>query len=140
MSLPSALRHSRRCRKVPLLRLMTKIWAGHPTQGIATPTSPGAQESCKATGLGPIDHFASRGAFILGRRKSGDTWMRRLGTVNHCLSATVRLALLLLLGVLSSARAGLPPGWTDTDIGTPGDAGSASDTNGQWTVSGGGVD
>jgi hypothetical protein len=47
---------------------------------------------------------------------------------------------MFLLAGLPPARAGLPPGWSDTDIGTPADAGSASDNNGGWTVSGGGAD
>ena len=38
------------------------------------------------------------------------------------------------------ARAGLPPGWSDTDIGAPSDAGSASVNSGAWTISGGGAD
>jgi len=38
------------------------------------------------------------------------------------------------------ARAALPSGWSDADIGSPGSAGSAGDTNGGWTVSGGGAD
>ena len=55
-------------------------------------------------------------------------------------SAPVLLALMFFLAGLPPARAGLPPGWSDTDIGTPADAGSASDNNGAWTVSGGGAD
>ena len=35
---------------------------------------------------------------------------------------------------------GLPPGWTDSDIGTPGVAGSATFTSGTFTVNGGGAD
>ncbi len=38
------------------------------------------------------------------------------------------------------AKADLPVGWSDADIGTPGLAGSAADTNGNWTVTGGGAD
>ncbi len=38
------------------------------------------------------------------------------------------------------ALAGLPTGWTDVDTGSPSTAGSASDTNGGWTVAGGGGD
>jgi hypothetical protein len=34
----------------------------------------------------------------------------------------------------------LPGGWTDSDIGSPGKAGSAAYTNGGWTVKGGGAD
>jgi hypothetical protein len=34
----------------------------------------------------------------------------------------------------------VPPGWSDTDIGSPADAGSASYLNSEWTVSGGGAD
>jgi regulation of enolase protein 1 (concanavalin A-like superfamily) len=39
-----------------------------------------------------------------------------------------------------TAWAGLPSGWSDADIGSPGLAGSASDVNGDWTVTGGGSD
>jgi hypothetical protein len=56
------------------------------------------------------------------------------------LDTPVLLALMFFLAGLPPARAGLPPGWSDTDIGSPVDAGSASDNNGAWTVSGGGVD
>jgi hypothetical protein len=56
------------------------------------------------------------------------------------LNAPVLLALMFFIAGLPPARAGLPPGWSDTDIGTPADAGSASDNNGAWTVSGGGAD
>jgi len=35
---------------------------------------------------------------------------------------------------------GLPSGWTDQDIGTPGLAGSASFSNGTFAVNGGGSD
>ena len=48
------------------------------------------------------------------------------------------LSVLLLLA--PGAQAALPSGWTDADIGSPGQAGSAGDTNGGWTVSGGGGD
>ncbi|HEY5041370.1 MAG TPA: chitobiase/beta-hexosaminidase C-terminal domain-containing protein [Verrucomicrobiae bacterium] len=47
---------------------------------------------------------------------------------------------LLLLPVAEPVLAGLPPGWTDADIGSPGMAGSAGYTNGNWTVTGGGSD
>ncbi|MGO8741111.1 MAG: hypothetical protein ACLQUR_01775 [Limisphaerales bacterium] len=50
---------------------------------------------------------------------------------------------LLILGLLSGGRtawAALPPGWSDADIGSPGLAGSATFTNGLWTVTGGGGD
>ena len=56
------------------------------------------------------------------------------------LDSAALLGLLFYLGCLSPAMANLPPGWSDTDIGAPAVAGSASDTNGGWTVSGGGVD
>jgi hypothetical protein len=36
--------------------------------------------------------------------------------------------------------ASLPAGWSDDDIGSPGLTGSASYTNGNWTVTGGGAD
>lgn len=41
---------------------------------------------------------------------------------------------------LGPAWADLPPGWTDADIGSPAQAGSAAATNGLWTVAGGGAD
>ncbi len=49
-----------------------------------------------------------------------------------------------LLGIClawgSYANGALPGGWLDTDIGSPGLAGSASYNNGTWSVSGGGKD
>ena len=39
-----------------------------------------------------------------------------------------------------SQGGGLPPGWSDTDVGTPGQAGSASFNSGTFTVNGGGAD
>ena len=50
------------------------------------------------------------------------------------------LFLTFLLAVPHFAKAGLPAGWSDTDIGAPADAGSASYANGLWTVAGGGAD
>ena len=46
----------------------------------------------------------------------------------------------ILLPLTEPAWAVLPPGWTDSDIGSPGLAGSAGYTNGNWTVTGGGSD
>ncbi|SPE51531.1 PA14 domain protein [Verrucomicrobia bacterium] len=46
----------------------------------------------------------------------------------------------MLLVVAGPGWAALPPGWSDADIGSPGLAGSAGDTNGLWTVAGGGSD
>jgi hypothetical protein len=51
----------------------------------------------------------------------------------------VACILFLLVG-LSPAKAALPPSWSDTDIGAPAQPGSASATNGAWTVAGGGAD
>src|SRR3974390_3532861 len=48
--------------------------------------------------------------------------------------------LLLELAAAGSAFAGLPPGWSETDFGAPGQAGSADYSNGVWTVQGGGTD
>jgi regulation of enolase protein 1 (concanavalin A-like superfamily) len=48
--------------------------------------------------------------------------------------------ILLILAINHPARAGLPLGWSDADIGAPGLAGSASATNGNWIVTGGGSD
>jgi len=56
------------------------------------------------------------------------------------LNASVVLVLMLFLAGLPAARASLPPGWSDADIGSPGLAGSATDVNGNWTVTGGGSD
>jgi hypothetical protein len=52
----------------------------------------------------------------------------------------VFLTLVSFLAGLHTASARLPVGWSDTDIGAPADAGSASYSNGTWTVSGGGAD
>src|ERR1017187_5345415 len=46
----------------------------------------------------------------------------------------------IFLPLAEPAWAGLPAGWTDADIGSPGLAGSAGYTNGGWTVTGGGSD
>src|SRR5882724_2560991 len=61
----------------------------------------------------------------------------RLLTFNVSLLAAI---LLLELASAGSAFAGLPPGWTDTDFGSPGQVGSADYSNGVWTVQGGGTD
>jgi hypothetical protein len=63
-----------------------------------------------------------------------------VGQVAHRrLNALVVLALMLFLSMRSSAKADLPPGWSDADIGAPTEAGSASESNGMWIVSGGGT-
>src|SRR5271166_4931664 len=46
----------------------------------------------------------------------------------------------VFLPMSQPAWAALPQGWSDADIGSPGLAGSAGDTNGNWTVTGGGSD
>jgi hypothetical protein len=50
------------------------------------------------------------------------------------------ITILTLVMAAVSAGAALPQGWGDLDIGAPGIAGSASYTNGVWTVAGGGAD
>src|SRR5450759_2310261 len=45
-----------------------------------------------------------------------------------------------MLAAAIKADAQLPPGWTDTDIGSPSQPGSASYSAGNWSVSGGGAD
>jgi hypothetical protein len=52
----------------------------------------------------------------------------------------VLLAFVFMLAGQPLAMASLPPGWSDTDVGTPGVAGSASYINGLWIISGGGAD
>ncbi len=64
---------------------------------------------------------------------------------HHFLERRRKFALILcfisiLLPLAESAWAGLPAGWSDADIGSPGLAGSAGYTNGDWTVTGGGSD
>ena len=49
------------------------------------------------------------------------------------------LTLVIQAGSLD-ALASLPSGWADADIGSPGLAGSASESGGNWTVTGGGAD
>jgi hypothetical protein len=55
-------------------------------------------------------------------------------------NALAPLLLIVFLASLCPASAGLPGGWSDTDIGAPADAGSASYNTGVWTISGGGAD
>ena len=50
------------------------------------------------------------------------------------------LAVAAILAAASSALAQLPPGWSDADIGSPSQTGSASYSAGNWSVSGGGGD
>ena len=53
------------------------------------------------------------------------------------------LAIAMAVALLASAgkaAAQIPTGWTDADIGSPSDPGSASYSAGIWTVSGGGAD
>ena len=57
-----------------------------------------------------------------------------------CRFANFLCLLSLFLPLAEPAWAGLPSGWTDADIGSPGLAGSATYTNGNWTVTGGGGD
>ena len=45
-----------------------------------------------------------------------------------------------MLAAADQAAAQLPAGWTDTDIGSPSQSGSASYSAGNWSVSGGGSD
>jgi len=54
--------------------------------------------------------------------------------------AILRCLVLVLLPFAKAAGQGLPSGWTDGDIGSPGIAGMAADTDGGWTVAGGGSD
>jgi hypothetical protein len=61
---------------------------------------------------------------------------KRAGLPSLVLLSTI-LCLVCLLGN-NIAAAALPSGWTDVDIGSPGMAGSASYSAGNWTVSGGG--
>ncbi|MGA2685503.1 MAG: LamG-like jellyroll fold domain-containing protein [Verrucomicrobiota bacterium] len=49
------------------------------------------------------------------------------------------VAFVLVLATVC-ARAALPAGWSDVDVGAPGIAGSASYSNGVWSVAGGGTD
>jgi hypothetical protein len=55
----------------------------------------------------------------------------------RCLAAAAAVAMVAAGG---KADAQLPPGWTDTDIGSPSQPGSASFSAGDWSVSGGGGD
>ncbi len=50
------------------------------------------------------------------------------------------LILVIFRTTLANAQASLPPGWMDSDVGSPGEAGSAAYTNGAWTITGGGSD
>src|SRR5882672_11351892 len=52
--------------------------------------------------------------------------------------AKIILLLSIVLPIPKLAKAALPAGWSDSDIGSPGLAGSAAYNNSNWTVSGGG--
>jgi regulation of enolase protein 1 (concanavalin A-like superfamily) len=59
----------------------------------------------------------------------------------RCRKAAKLLCLIaILLPMTKPAWAGLPAGWSDADIGSPGLAGSATYADGLWTVTGGGSD
>jgi regulation of enolase protein 1 (concanavalin A-like superfamily) len=60
---------------------------------------------------------------------------------NRCRNlARLFVLISIALFVPKLARAALPPGWSDVDIGSPALAGSAAYTSGNWTVTGGGSD
>jgi regulation of enolase protein 1 (concanavalin A-like superfamily) len=54
--------------------------------------------------------------------------------------AKILLLISIVLPIPKLAKAALPPGWADADIGSPAIAGSAAYNNGNWTVAGGGSD
>src|SRR6185369_9232232 len=54
--------------------------------------------------------------------------------------AKIILLLSIFLPIPKLAKAALPSGWNDSDIGSPAIAGSAIYNNGNWTVAGGGSD
>jgi hypothetical protein len=58
----------------------------------------------------------------------------------RCLPAKLLCLISILLLMAKPAWADLPAGWSDTDIGSPGLAGSANNAGGVWTVTGGGSD
>src|SRR6516162_7314764 len=69
--------------------------------------------------------------------KIPNSWTPQLESLRH----TLKLALAATwLGAVASGGAALPTGWADADIGSPGLAGSATDSNGVWKVAGGGTD
>jgi hypothetical protein len=70
----------------------------------------------------------------------GATRISALWKAGLCLDGWAPLALIILFALSRPTSAALPQGWSDSDIGSPGQAGSASYTNGGWTVSGGGKD
>ena len=59
---------------------------------------------------------------------------------NFRLPLSFAISILLLQAGSPIVRAALPAGWSDADIGSPGQAGSASESGGNWTVAGGGAD
>ena len=70
-----------------------------------------------------------------GARRSGALWV-----AGWRWNALTPLTLIFLLAIFRPAFASLPAGWTDADIGSPTEAGSATYTNGGWIISGGGGD
>src|SRR5579862_3501646 len=55
------------------------------------------------------------------------------------LSALLPLVVVIFLATLHPAKAGLPPGWSSTNIGVAVSGDSASTNNGAWTISGSGT-
>jgi hypothetical protein len=55
-----------------------------------------------------------------------------------CRKFVLLVSVALVLGIVGNASAAIPAGWQNQDIGTTG--GSASESNGTWTVSGDGAD
>src|SRR3954469_21238751 len=66
-------------------------------------------------------------------QKSLSPRSRRKTAETICLAA-------MIFFITAFAKAALPAGWSDADIGAVGMAGSAGYVNGLWTVSGGGSD
>ena len=78
---------------------------------------------------------------VSGWARSGSS--RRAGfklPFHHAGCRLLLAATAVLLGGATGARAQLPAGWQDLDIGSPSLSGSASWVNGAWSVSGGGAD
>src|ERR1035437_1191906 len=73
-------------------------------------------------------------------RSSAHVAIPQVRGVAGCVRCLATVAGGALLGAAGLAGAQLPPGWADTDIGSPSQAGSASYSAGNWSVSGGGSD
>ncbi len=78
---------------------------------------------------GSVGSINATGLYTAPATSGSATVIAKSGSVQSTAGVTV-----------TAGTTGLPAGWTDSDIGSPALAGSASVTSGTWTLNGGGAD